>query len=178
MWNFIWIVCAILGSMLLIMAVLHILLIKKVRDSNTKIFKYKQEEKIKEENVLIIYQPSRHKTITKIIDLIKEELNNTEYGYLIHTLDGKKENYDKYKRVIFVAPVYFGAIHNEFLRKVMGHQFKNLVVIYNGLNEESNKENEFVKKYVNKYSSIKLHTKDIETVKDFMKREINLWKKL
>jgi len=93
-------------------------------------------------------------------------------------LDGKKENYDKYKRVIFVAPVYFGAIHNEFLRKVMGHQFKNLVVIYNGLNEESNKENEFVKKYVNKYSSIKLHTKDIETVKDFMKREINLWKKL
>ena len=178
MWTYIFIACGIILALLLIMITLYILLIKRVRDSNTKIYKFKTEENIKEENILIIYQPSRHKTTEKIVELIKEEINNTEYGYVIHTLDEKKENYDKYKRVLFVAPVYFGAIHNEFLKKIMEVKFKNLTIVYNGLNKESSKEDEFVKKYLNKYNKIKLHTDDIDSVKEFIQKEIVLWKKL
>ena len=85
---------------------------------------------------------------------------------------------DKYKRVLFVATVYFGAIHNEFLKKIMEVKFKNLTIVYNGLNKESSKEDEFVKKYLNKYNKIKLHTDDIDSVKEFIQKEIVLWKKL
>ena len=107
-----------------------------------------------------------------------EEIAKTKYGYVIHTLDDKIENYDKYKRVIFVAPVYFGNIHNEFLKKVYQCRITNLIMVYNGLNKESNKEDEFVKKNINRYKKIKLTTDNIELIKEFMVKEIESWKKL
>ena len=155
----------------IILIVLYIILIRRVRNINVKLFKYKKEEQLKQNNVLIIYQPSRHKTTYKIVEKIKEVLSENEYGYLIHTLDNKLEDYSKYKKVVFVAPVYFGEVHIEFIKKVMTHKFNNLSIVYNGLNEDSNKEDEYIKKYVSRYSKIKLHTKDIEKVKNFVKKE-------
>ena len=88
-------------------------------------------------------------------------INNSSFGYVIHTLDDKMEDYNKYEKVIFVVPVYFGEIHAEFAKKVISHKFNNLVVIYNGLNKESNKEDEFIKKYVGKYKKINIRVLSI-----------------
>ena len=144
MWKYILIVCGVVSALLALMTILYIALIGRVRNVNTKIYKYKEEKDLKEENVLIIYQPSKHNTIQNIVVYIREEIAKTKYGYVIHTLDDKIENYDKYKRVIFVVPVYFGNIHNEFLKKVYQCRITNLIMVYNGLNKESIRQ---LKKY-------------------------------
>lgn len=162
----------IIGVLLVVMILLYAAIILKVRATNRKVYRYREEKNLKEENVLIIYQPSKHKTTNKIVDNIKQTLEDTRYGYFIHTLNEVVEDYSSYKKVIFVAPVYFGEIHLEFLRKILHCKINNLIMIYNGLNKESNKEDEFVKKNIRRYSKIKLYTEDIERVKEFIKKEV------
>ena len=173
MLKFMWITVGILLAILAIIVLLYVLLIKKFNRLNRKIYKFKEEKNLKEENMLIIYQPSKHKTTLKIVENIKGVLDNKNYGYVIHTLTDKLENYNNYKKVIFVAPVYFGEIHLEFYKKIVMHKFNNLIIVYNGLNKESNKEDSITEKYSkNKYAKIKLHTEDIELVKEFINKEV------
>jgi predicted Holliday junction resolvase-like endonuclease len=155
-----------------ILSIIYFFLIGKLRKMNTKIFKYKEEVELKTNNVLIVYQPSRHKTTIKIKDLVKEELLKKGYGIKAHTLNKKNETYSEYKYVIFIAPVYFGEINKEFINKVRNNKINNLIIIYNGLNNESNNEDKLVSKEIkSKYHKTKLHTSDIELVKEFLNRE-------
>lgn len=175
--NLIWIAIGIILTLLVVMSVLYVFAILKVRNTNSKIYKYKKEELLKEKNVLVIYQPSTHHTTQKIVEIIKNVLNDTDYGYLIHTLDKNPEDYKSYEKVILVVPVYFSSIHKEFLNILKSSRIDNLIIIYNGLNKENNDEDKEVKNYVKKYSKIKTHTEDIELLDEFIKREMGLWKK-
>ncbi len=159
-------------GLLLIMVALYISMIMRIRGFSRKVYKYKEEKNLLNKNVLIIYQPSKHQTTYKIVENIKEVLNAKGYGYFIHTLTEDVENYGEYEKVIFVAPVYFGEIHLEFLKKVMNCKIDNLIMVYNGLNKESNKEDEFVERHIKKYSKIKLYSEDIERVKEFIDGEV------
>ena len=160
-------------GVILVLGVVYFILLFKLRNINNKIYKLKKEELIKENNVLIVYQPSIHSTINNLVELIKEEVINKGYGFVKHTLSKQAEDYSKYKYVIFVAPVYFGQVHNEFINKLSNQKIKNLLIVYNGLNKESDRENkELTKGSVNKYKHIKLHTEDINDVKEFIKREV------
>ena len=167
------IICLFIIIVLVVVLVsLYAIMIIKLRRMNRKIVKYNEERNLKENNVLIVYQPSKHGTIEKIVECIKETLTLKGIGYLSHTLTKEMEDYSKYKKVIFVAPVYFGEIHFEFLKKIVTYNDNNLIIIYNGLNKESHKEDEMIKKYFKKYKKIKLYTEDIERVKPFINREV------
>ena len=54
----------------------------------------------------------------------------------------------------------------------MNCKIDNLIMVYNGLNKESNKEDEFVERHIKKYSKIKLYSEDIERVKEFIDGEV------
>ena len=172
MMNIFAIVFLVILGILLVLIVLYVFLINRLRRMQTKIFSYKEEVELKEKNVLIIYQPSKHKTIQKIVELVKEEVAKKNYGYKVHTLSKKKEEYKDYKYVIIVAPVYLGDIHREWLNVITDKNINKLVVIYNGLNDKSNAEDEIVSKTVKKYAKIKLHTTDIENVRPFLEKEV------
>ena len=168
----IYIIIGVIG-LLLLLGLIYFILLYKLKNLNTKISRRRKEEHLKENNVLIVYQPSIHKTTIKIASLIKEEILNKGYGYTYLTLNDSNEEYSKYKYVFFVAPVYFGQIHNEFINKVSKNKIKNLLIVYNGLNFESNKEDEDLKKVsISNYKMIKLHTNDIDTLKDFINKEV------
>lgn len=167
-----YIIAAILGSVAFLTLV-YILLLLKIRKINLKIYKYKHESVEKENNVLIIYQPSRHKTIYKIVELIKKEIVDKNYGYHIHTLNKSLENYSQYKYVILVAPVYFGDINENFHNILSNAKIKNLMIIYNGLNANSDNEDSKVNQIsISKYKKIKVHTMDIELVNEFINKEM------
>ena len=160
----------ILGIILLLI-VIYFILLWKLKEMNNKIYRYQEEVDLLENNVLIVYQPSRHKTTSKIKDLIKAEVSNKGYGNKCHTLTKEGEDYSKYRYVVFVLPVYFGQVNQEAIRVLANHKIKNLLIVYNGLSE-SNNEDLMIKKVVNKYSWIKVHTKDIDLVKEFINKEV------
>lgn len=167
-----YVIAGILG-LIAFLTLIYILLLSKLRKINAKIYRYKQEKNFSKDNVLIVYQPSRHKTTNKIVDLIKEIISKKGYGYNIHTLTEELESYNEYKYVIFVAPVYFGEINQNFMRILSKVKIKNLLIVYNGLN--SNSENEDVKAKqisLSKYKKIKVHTTDIDLVNEFINKEV------
>ena len=95
------------------------------------------------------------------------------YGYTSEVLSKKNYDYLPYKYVIFIAPVYFGQIHNEFIKKISTTKIKNLLIVYNGLNKESNNEDVQIKKLsINKYRKIKVYSDDNEAIREFIKREV------
>lgn len=160
-------------GVLFLLCIVYFLLLIRIKNINKRIYKKEEELDLKDRsNVLIIYQPSKHKTTAKIKDIIKNYIINKEYGYKITTLTNNEEDYSKYVKVIFIMPVYFGEVHLEFLNKLNKNKIKNLSIIYNGLNQNSDNEDNLVKKYcISRYSKIKLHTKDIEDVISFLNKE-------
>jgi len=165
----------IIGVLILLIALclLYFALVFKLKGVNKRIFKYEEEEIIKDKNVLIIYQPSRRKTTTKIKELVKEEILSKGYGIKVHTLTRIDEDYSKYKSVVFITPVYFGEVNVEIINKIRNNKMPNLIIIYNGLNKESENEDKLIKgNSASKYKKIKLYTNDIERVKEFIKKEV------
>jgi hypothetical protein len=159
--------------LIVLLAIVYFALLFKLKNINSKVYKYNEEENLKDNNVLIIYQPSRHKTIQKIVDKIKKNIVEMNFGYRIHTLSKQYDDYNEYKFVIFVVPVYFGEIHEEFINKISRVKIKNLLIVYNGLNNNSSNEDRLVnEKSLSKYKKIKLHTTDIDNVNDFIKKEV------
>ena len=79
----IWGICIGLFCLLAILIILYVILIRRFRNINVKLYKYKKEELIKDKNVLIIYQPSRHQTTYKIVERLKNLINNSSFGYVI-----------------------------------------------------------------------------------------------
>lgn len=160
-------------ALIFLLYVIYFFLLSKLKKINKKIYKYKFQEVTREKNILIIYQPSRHKTTSKICELLKEIIDNKGYGYRIETLSKEKTDYNKYLNVIFISPVYFGHIHDEFLSELKNKKIANLTIIYNGLNAESDNEDKEVKNISkSNYNKIKLHTNDIDQVKNFIERII------
>lgn len=173
MMNLLFYIMVIGIGLVVVLALLYLFLMFKLKNINNKIYRYKETKNLKDKNILIIYQPSRHKTISKIVNLIENKVSEKGYGTKIHTLTRNDENYDLYKYVIFVVPVYFAEVNNELINKVKNHKFNKLIVIYNGLNKDSNNEDKSVKKNsINKYSKIKLNTQNIENVNDFIDKEV------
>lgn len=159
--------------LLALLAAVYFFLIFKLKNLKDKIYKYKEEKIIKEKNVLIIYQPSRHGTINKIKNLVKDEVIKKGYGVNVHTLCKEEDEYNDYQYTVFIVPVYFAEVNVELVNKVKSRKIKNLIIIYNGLNMESSKEDELVKKNsLSKYSKLKLHTNDIENVLEFINKEV------
>lgn len=157
---------------IILLIVIYFVLVYKLRKINLKIYKYKEEIDLKEKNILLIYQPSRHGTTLKIVNKIKENITSKGYGYQIETLAAKKHNYDSFRYVILIMPVYFGQVNLEFVNIVRNNKIKNLLVVYNGMNETNNEDN-FVKKYsLSKYKKIKTHTNDIELLDHFISKEV------
>ena len=171
--SFLWyVIFAVLG-LALILSLVYFLLLQKLRRLNIKLYKRKVETNLKNENVLIVYQPSRRGTINKIVDNIKESLQQKQYGYVTSTLSNINEDYNNYKYTIFVMPVYFGEVHARYINIVNTTKIKNLLIVYNGLNLESNNEDKNVKNSsLSIYKKIKLHTTDIELVKEFINKEV------
>ena len=167
-----YIIAGVLG-VIAFLTIVYILLLLKIRKINLKVYRYKKEIVNKENNVLVIYQPSRHKTTFKIVELVKKVLIDKNYGYNIHTLNENLENYSQYKYVVFVAPVYFGEINKNFINNLSTSEIKNLLIIYNGLNKDGENEDLKVKEIsLSKYKKIKVHTTDIELVEDFINKEM------
>ena len=171
--------CAILLAIIVILYLLYIILAKKLLNINNKIYSYYEENNLKERNVLIVYQPSKHKTTKNIVKIIKEELDKENFGYKVHTLASSNDSYADYKKVIFVIPVYFKSVNNHFLELIKNKKIPNMLIIYNGLNKEDNSEDELVKKVsISKYNKIKLHTTDLDDVREFISREVKWWIRL
>ncbi len=171
--KYIMLILGIILVLVILLTIVYFVLIFKMGKINLKLYKKKEEIDLKDKhNVLIVYQPSRRKTTFKIKELIKNYLVKKGYGYKITTLNKDDEDYKKYEYTIFVMPVYFGEVNREFFVKLHTSKIKNLIVIYNGLNENSNNEDALVKKAsVSKYSKIKLHTKDVDRVIEFLTKE-------
>lgn len=162
-----------ISALILVLYLIYFCLLIKLKKINKKIYKSKVEEVIRKTNILIIYQPSRHKTTFKISELIKKVAYDKGYGYKIQTLSKENTHYDKYEKVVFIAPVYFGSIHDEFLVKLSEDKIKNLIIVYNGINlDDVSEDNEVGKIIKNRYNKIKLHTNDIEKVNQFLERII------
>lgn len=171
--NFLWyIIFAILG-LIILLALIYFILLYKLKNLNIKLSRYRVEKDLKENNVMIVYQPSRRGTIEKIVEQIKSCLNEKNYGYVVSTLSEKEEDFNNYKYTIFVAPVYFGEIHKRFIEIINRKKIKNLIFVYNGLNVDSNNEDKIVKDHsLSTYKKIKLHTNDIEMIKEFIFKEV------
>lgn len=172
--NFIWYLILIVLGLIVVLGIVYLLLLSKLKNINKKLYRYEEETFLNnEKNVLIIYQPSRHKTTTKIKEIIKDEIIKKGYGAKIQTLSPNNEKYSEYKYTIFITPVYFGEVNEEIINKVSNNKIKNLIIVYNGLNAESSNEDMLLsKKCLSKYSKIKLHTSDIENVREFINKEV------
>lgn len=163
----------IILGLLFLLLIVYFFLVFKLRNINNKFFRYKEENDLKNDNVLVVYQPSKHKTTLKIANLICSVINEKGYGYVKHTLSRDDDKYKEYKYVIFVLPVYFGEVHNEIINKIGKHKFNKLIIVYNGLNKDSNNEDKNVKSHsLSKYSKIKLNTENIDDIKTFIEREV------
>ena len=165
--------CFAILLIIIILAIIYFLLLIRLKGINKRIYRYKEENEIKDNNVLIVYQKSLHETTYKIASLVKDTILNKGYGYSLHTLSKKIDTFQDYKYVILVMPVYFGEINEMFINIVKNYKIKNLVIIYNGLNKESNNEDKIVKNNsINKYKKIKVHTEDINDVVSFIDKEV------
>lgn len=172
--NFIIKIMWIILSILFFLVAVYFFFLFKIKNLNNKIYKYKEQSDLKEKNVLIIYQPTRRKTTSKIVERIKTQILDKNYGYKIVTLNPIFAEIDQYKYVIFVLPVYFSNV-NKHAKSLLEKCKKNkVIIVYNGLNREKCPEDETLRKQIKlKYESIKLHGDDLENVDDFIKREVN-----
>ena len=60
-------------GLLILLCVIYFVLLVKLKNLNIKLHKKVEDTNLSDDkNVLIIYQPSRHKTTVKIKDLVKE----------------------------------------------------------------------------------------------------------
>ena len=71
----------IILAFIILLLIVYFFLLFKLKNINNKIFRYKEEKNIKDQNVLVVYQPSRHKTTSKIANLICEKVKLKEGGF-------------------------------------------------------------------------------------------------
>lgn len=165
----------------IIMVVISMQIYQKYNNINKK--RYPSKEQIwrgDEKQALILFQPSHHNTVEKMVDSVGNYLA-AKLNYTViknHITCTEKYDLDKMDLLVFATPIYMEKCSPNLVEYLQNNLFhgKKVILLATGIHPEVTKELEELSKILhsdNEIHMIKIARDEIDKIKQFIEQKIS-----